>query len=133
MESEMSAFDDEMKAVLRDGQLPCAVAFDEGQKRELTAAQMGEWADANDVRISHCQLGLFGYGPKSEGKHKIVRPAATIKDDLAAALRAHARDGRIPCADVWAVAAAAGIARLDASAAAEALGLRVRPCQLGCF
>jgi hypothetical protein len=125
--------DDDMKRVLRDGQLPCAVAFDEGQKRGLTAAQIGEWADANEVRVSHCQLGLFGYGPKAEGKHKIVRPTEIVKDDLAAALRAHAREGRIPCADVWAVAAAAGIARLEASAAAEGLGLRVSQCQLGCF
>jgi hypothetical protein len=124
---------DDMKRVLRDGQLPCAVAFDEGQKRGLTAAQIGEWADANEVRVSHCQLGLFGYGPKAEGKHKIVRPAETVEDDLAAALRAHAREGRIPCADVWAVAAAAGIARLEASAAVEALGFRVSQCQLGCF
>ena len=129
----MSHFDEEMKQVLRGGQLPCVVAFDEAPKHGLTPAQIGEWADANHIRVSHCQLGLFGYGPKAEGKHKIVRPAETVKDELASALLAHARDGRITCADVWAVAEAAGVARLEASAAAEALGLRVSQCQLGCF
>lgn len=129
----MSRFDEEMKRVLRGGELPCAVAFEEAPKHGLTPAQIGEWAGANHVRVSHCQLGLFGYGPKAEGKHKIVRPAETVGAELASALLARALDGRIACVDVWAVAEAAGIARLEASAAAEALGLRVSQCQLGCF
>jgi hypothetical protein len=129
----MSTFDDDMRRVLRDGQLPCAVAFDEAQNQKLTAAQIGEWADANGIRVSHCQLGLFGYGSKVEGKHKIVRPAESPGDDVTASLRARVHDGRIACVDIWAVAAAVGIPRLEASAAAEALGLRVSQCQLGCF
>ncbi len=129
----MSSLDEQLKPVLRGGQLPCAVAFDEAPKLGVSPAQIGEWADANDVRVSHCQLGLFGYGPKAEGKHKIVHPAETVADELSSALLARAHDGRITCADVWIVAEAAGIARLDASAAAEALDLRVVQCQLGCF
>ena len=127
------SFTAEMQRVLRDGQLPCAVAFDEAEKRGISAGQIGDWADETGVRVSHCQLGLFGYGPKSEGKHKIVRPAEQVEAELAASLRARASDGRIACADVWAVAATAGISRLEASSAAEALGLRVSECQLGCF
>jgi hypothetical protein len=129
----MSSLDEELRLVLRDGQLPCAVAFDEALKHGLPAGQIGEWADVNVIRISHCQLGLFGYGPKAEGKHKIVHAAETVSGGLAAALRARAREGRVSCSDVWAIAAAQGVARLEASAAVEALCLRVSRCQLGCF
>jgi hypothetical protein len=90
---------------------------------------------ANDagIRISRCQLGLFGYGPKAEGKHKIVHAMDQVPERLAARLRGAADQEGITCQAVWAVADDLGFKRIEAAAAVEAMGLRVSRCQLGCF
>jgi hypothetical protein len=90
-------------------------------------------ADEAGIRISHCQLGLFGYGPKAEGRHKIVHPMDDVPQRLSAHVRAAAGGKGIPCAAVWEVADGLGFTRLEAGSAAEAMGLRVSDCQLGCF
>lgn len=118
---------------LEEGQLPCAEAHAVARHFDLDPLSVGLAADDAGIRISHCQLGLFGYGPKSEGKHKIVQPMENVPDELAARLRAAVHGSGITCADVWAIADDLEISRLEASNAVEALGLRVSRCQLGCF
>jgi len=118
---------------LLDGQLPCGQAMAIAADLGLSPAAVGAAANEADVRISHCQLGLFGYGPKAEGKHKIVQPMDAVSDELAKRIRAAATPAGIPCADLWAIAAGLHIRRMEASAAAETLGIRVSHCQLGCF
>jgi len=118
---------------LEEGRLPCAEAHAIARRFDLDPLSIGQAADDAGIRISHCQLGLFGYGPKSEGKHKIVRPMENVPDELAARLRAAVHGSGITCADVWGIADDLEISRLEASNAVEALGLRVSRCQLGCF
>lgn len=118
---------------LEDGKLGCAQAHALAAEFGLEPLAVGQAADAAGVRMFRCQLGLFGYGPKSEGKHKIVQPMATVPTGLADRLRAAAGPEGISCLDVWRVAGETGITRLEASGAVEALGLRVSTCQLGCF
>jgi hypothetical protein len=86
-----------------------------------------------DVRFSRCQLGLFGYGPKAEGLSKIVLPAAHVPDEIRAAIEAETVNDCIPCVRVWEIAARFKYPRLGLGNIIEAMGLRVMPCQLGCF
>jgi hypothetical protein len=118
---------------LQDGQLPCSHAFAVVHSLGTDPLSVGQTADATGIRISRCQLGLFGYGPKAEGKHKIVHPAERVPERLAARLRACANRDAITCAQVWQTADGLGYPRLQASAVVEAMGLRVTHCQLGCF
>ena len=118
---------------LRDGKLPCSQAHAIARQLDLPPLDVGLAANELDIRISHCLLGLFGYGPKAEGKHKIVQPMDEVPEDLAAALRAAADGQAITCTAIWQVADSLGYKRLKASAAVEALGLKVSRCQLGCF
>jgi len=118
---------------LVDGKLGCAQAHALAAEFGLEPLVVGQAANAAGVRVSHCLLGLFGYGPKSEGKHKIVQPMEAVPDELAGRLRAAAAPEGISCLDVWRIAAELGTTRLQASGAVEALGLRVSTCQLGCF
>lgn len=122
-----------MLARLRDGQLPCAQAHELAREFGLDPLQVGQAADEAGIRIGLCQLGLFGYGLKSEGRHKIVQPMDEVPGRLAARLRAAAGEDGISCADIWQIAAELGYRRLEVSGAVEALGLRVSLCQLGCF
>lgn len=118
---------------LKDSKLPCAVAFRIAQEHSVAPGEVGDLATGLDIRISHCQLGLFGYGPKAQGLHKIVRPAETVSADVEKALRDRTADGNITCIDAWAVAKKMRIPKMEVAAAIEALGLRLIQCQLHCF
>ncbi|HSJ58144.1 MAG TPA: hypothetical protein VLC95_13255 [Anaerolineae bacterium] len=118
---------------LQEGRLPCAEAHAIAGHFGVDPLSVGQAADDAGIRISRCQLGLFGYGPKAEGKHKIVQPMENVPEQLAARLRAAVHGSGISCTDVWDIADDLEISRLEASNAVEALGLRVSRCQLGCF
>lgn len=119
---------------LRDGQLPCNQAHAIAQLLHIEPLVVGLAANDAEIRISRCQLGLFGYGPKAEGKHKIVHAMEQVPERLAARLRAAAdENSQITCTALWQVADGLGYKRIEASSAAEAMGLKVSRCQLGCF
>ena len=118
---------------LEDGRLPCNRAHAIAKSLDLEPLQVGFAANESDIRISQCQLGLFGYGPKAEGKHKIVLPMDEVPERLAARLRAGADGENITCKAVWEVADGLGYKRIEASSAVETMGLRVSRCHLGCF
>jgi hypothetical protein len=116
-----------------EGKLPCAAAFVAVADLGVEPALVGEAADRMEIRLSRCQLGLFGYGPKAEGKHKIVEPADEVSSGLAQAIRDSASGGRLSCRAAWEIATALGIARMEVAAAAEFLEVKIGSCQLGAF
>jgi hypothetical protein len=126
---------------LEDGKLPCNRAFAIANQLDVEPLSVGMVANETGIRVSRCQLGLFGYGPKAEGKHKIVHPMDKVPERLAARLRAEAEalsqdpeaDKGITCTAIWRAADGLGYRRLEASSAVEAMGLKVSRCQLGCF
>jgi hypothetical protein len=118
---------------LEDGKLPCNYAFAIARTLEIEPLAVGQTANEAGIRISRCQLGLFGYGPKAEGKHKIVHAMEQVPERLAARLRAEAESNGISCRAIWRVADGLGYRRIEACSAVEAMGLRVSRCQLGCF
>lgn len=130
----MVSIAESIKASLVEGQLPCAVAFAIAEQSGADVLLVGQAADALDIRLSKCQLGLFGYGPKAEGKHRRVQPMRDVPPELAEAIRAGlGKDGRLSCATAWRIAAELGLARQAVSDAVEGLGLRIGQCQLGAF
>jgi hypothetical protein len=54
-----SALEEEVKAALVNGKLPCAVAFQIAKKRKVTPRQVGDMANRLNIRIVSCQLGCF--------------------------------------------------------------------------
>ena len=118
---------------LEGGHLTCHRAHTIAQELGVEPLEVGRAADNAGVRVSRCLLGLFGYGPKAEGKHKIVRPMAQVPPAIEAAIRAEAGEEGLPCLTVWRIADRLGHSRLEVSNAVEGLGLRVSHCQLGCF
>lgn len=118
---------------MEDGHLTCHRAHTIAQEMGVEPLEVGRAADEVEIRVSRCQIGLFGYGPKAEGKHKIVRPMAQVPPPLEAAIRAEAGEEDISCIAMWQIADRLGYSRLEVSNAVEGLGLRVSTCQLGCF
>jgi hypothetical protein len=53
------AVEDEMRASLVNGKLPCAVAFQIVKKLKVSPRQVGDAANRLKIKISSCQLGCF--------------------------------------------------------------------------
>lgn len=111
------------------GEISCAKA--EGVARDLKAdmGEVGRTLDLLEIRIVQCQLGLFGFGERK----KAVTPAETVPAGLRDAINAALAEGCLSCKDAWDIARKAETARMAISSACEAMGIRIKPCQLGAF
>ena len=117
-----------------DGQLACTDAHALAKRLGVASIEVGKAVNrATSLRFYRCQLGVFGYGPKPEGKHKIITAAARVPDDIGDAIKARVRNGAISCKAVWELADEFKYPRLGMANICEALELQIRPCQLGCF
>ncbi|MGD8366666.1 MAG: hypothetical protein PVG78_03405 [Desulfobacterales bacterium] len=125
--------DPEIAAALKTrgkgGELACAVAFAIAEELGKPPGLVGEAADLLGLRLVKCQLGLFGYAPVK----KIVKPKRPEDPALAAAIREAAAEGRLSCRTAWQIAARFGLRKMAVSSACEALGQKIKPCQLGAF
>lgn len=112
-----------------DGRLTCTVAHAVADAFKVAPAEVGKTADLLELRIVECQMGLFGYSPEK----RIVKAADTVSQELRDQLDRLGSDGRISCATCWKIAETLGIEKMAVSSACEALGLKVKHCQLGAF
>jgi hypothetical protein len=53
------ALEEEMRASLVNGKLPCAVAFKIARKFKVSPKQVGDAANRLNIKIASCQLGCF--------------------------------------------------------------------------
>ncbi|HPJ97115.1 MAG TPA: hypothetical protein PK022_07375 [Syntrophales bacterium] len=94
-----------------------------------TIQEVGVALDLLETRISFCQMGLFGFSPDKQ----IVRPAGTVDETLKKAIEVKLQNGRLSCAESWAIADEFNLPRMAVSEACEALKIKIKPCQLGAF
>jgi hypothetical protein len=114
--------------------LPCAVAHYIAADLDVSPRQVGKVADQEEgARITQCQLGLFGYAKKGTPAYKILKPMDPLPKALAQAIQAAAQEGRVSCVKLWQVAEQFDLSRHEIGNAADTLGFKVKPCQLGCF
>jgi hypothetical protein len=118
-----------VKEKSRDGQLPCAVAFKIAEELDISPAEIGVTLDLLEIKISKCQIGIFGY----DKGNKIAGPMTRIPDKLEITIRQNLSGGKLPCANAWQIAEMMGIGKMDVTSACDALGIKVSPCQLGAF
>jgi hypothetical protein len=91
--------------------------------------ETGRTIDILNIKISKCQLGLFGYGETK----KIVQPAKEVTKELKEKITSSLKDGNLSCAAAWKIAEELNIPRMKVCADCEALEIKVKPCQLGAF
>jgi len=89
-------------------------------------------ADRLGVRIVECQLGLFGYSIPHTPDDKQLEVGANVPHDLVQKLK-HRSGGSLSCAEAWAIAKDCGVDRRTVGAVADAMGIHLTNCQLGCF
>jgi hypothetical protein len=124
-----SAVKEAICAAAPEGSLSCAAAFEIVARTGRPPADIGRAADRLQISLVKCQLGLFGYTPDK----KIVNAAPAMKPELAAAIQEKLQNGRLACSQAWDLAITFNLPRMAVSAACEALGVKIKPCQLGAF
>ncbi len=118
----------------KEGQIHCAVGHRIAARVGVEPLFVGKQADELGIRISHCQLGLFGYTPKKGMPgYRVVKKLDNRPDAAFASVRKAAEHGRIPCLTLWRLATQYGHTKRDMGNIAETLELKITPCQLGCF
>jgi hypothetical protein len=119
---------------LEGGRLACAAACEAAAELGVPPLEVGRTADRMQVRLTACQLGLFGYPghAKAWGAAGAADPAPP--DGLTEALLAARSDrGEISCARLWHEAERFSVPRVQAGWLADRLGIKVRDCHLGTF
>jgi len=126
MKQEIAA---QIKGSLTEGRLPCASALKIARRLRVSPHQVSEVANELDVKISRCQLGLFGYGSRGN----LLEPTQEGREELEARIRDRVVETCLPCTTAWDIARELTIERIDVGRAAEGLSIRITQCQLGCF
>ena len=120
---------EQIKEKAIEGHLPCALAFKIAGDLNVSPAEVGVSLDLLEIKISKCQIGIFGYGKGD----KIAKPLGQIPDYLEKSIRENLGDGKLPCRIVWQIAERQGIGKMEVTAACDALEIKISPCQLGAF
>lgn len=114
----------------KEGSITCAAAHTIARKAACAPIVVGMNIDLLEKRIRRCQLGLFGYGVK---KKKAVKPAAMVAAPLKRAIKKTMQDDHLTCLAAWELAKTLGLTKLELASACEAMGVRIKRCQLGAF
>ena len=114
---------------VKENKIPCAVAFEIAKELQVSADAVGMTVDLINYRLVKCQLGLFGYQPKK----KIVKPQNKVSEDLKDAISDALVQGRLSCKSAWDIASRFKVHKMKVSGACEAMGVKIKPCQLGAF
>ncbi|MDX9785505.1 MAG: hypothetical protein RBT11_01925 [Desulfobacterales bacterium] len=119
----------EITTKIINGELPCVLAFDIATRLNIKPAEVGVTCDLMNLKISKCQLGLFGYHLEHKVASGKKEPVALLKDALMAAQFNH----RITCETAWNIAAELKVGKIAVGNGCEALGIKIKACQLGVF
>lgn len=112
-----------------DGKISCAAVFKIASDQGVSLSEAGKTLDLLGVKLTKCQLGLFGHSPQV----RIVLPSERISPVLKSAIQDCLVEGRLPCANAWKIAKDLKIEKMELSCAAEAMKIRIKPCQLSVF
>ena len=113
----------------KNEKVPCAVAFKIAEALQISPETVGKTADLMNYKLMKCQLGLFGYQPKK----KIAKPQDGIKADVKDAVSNALVQGRLSCKRAWDIASRLHVGKMTVSGACEAMGVKIKDCQLGAF
>jgi hypothetical protein len=113
----------------KDGTISCAATHKIVRDCSVNPEEAGKVIDAEEVQITHCQLGIF--------KHSADRSSSSAQvemtPEIEIALTSLMVDKRLTCEAAWSVADRFGLTKLQVGAACDQLGIKIKACQLGTF
>ena len=124
--------DDLKKEILehiKNNSIACKKAEEIAEEMGFSLEETGRTIDILNIKITKCQLGLFGYGETQ----KIVQPAKEISPELKESISSALENGMLSCNAAWNIAGKLNISRTKVASACEAMQIKIKPCQLGAF
>ena len=118
-----------VKRKVEKRKITCAAAHQIAQKLHKKPAEVGIVIDLLEIKISRCQLGLFGYYPKK----KIVEQGDPVPQELKEKIKNSVVNHKIGCLACWKIADSMDISKLSVAQACETLAIMISDCQLGAF
>jgi hypothetical protein len=119
---------DILKEKAVDSKISCSKIFEIVNDYTFFPDIVGIAMNQQKIKITHCQLGLFGY---PEGK-KIAK-VESVPEILEDKIYYYMEDDKLPCIAAWDIASELKITKLEVTAACEKLGIKIGYCQLGAF
>lgn len=122
-----------LKQIVKENNISCVAAHKSARDLSVSPCDIGVQADLMELRITHCQLGLFGY----KGGEKKIDLGVEIPSAMDQAIEKIVENSdnkdRISCLEAWNLAEKLGAEKIDVASACEKKEIRIKPCQLGAF
>ena len=118
-----------LQAIARNGCITCRQAHDVARRQNVSPHLVGVGLDLLELRITRCQLGLFGYSPGKKGFDAAVDVPAGLEAGIASRLTAE----RVACREAWDLAERLKCSKIAVAAVCDTQGVKIGPCQLGAF
>ena len=123
-----------IRARLEDGRLTCPAAFAVADEVACPPSAVGETADALTIKLTACQLGLFGFPGHAKGWAAAGVASLPVAEGLEQAIRDERDEqGEIGCVELWRLAVRFDVSRMQLGYVTDRLGIPIRRCQLGAF
>jgi len=125
---------DAVRARLEEGRLPCEAAHAAADALGVEPIEVGRTADQLRIRLTACQLGLYGFPGHAKGWEAVDVASRPVPDGLEGALLAARNErGEISCDRLWRQAERFSVPLIHVGYLADRLGIKIRSCQLGAF
>ncbi|MCK5098905.1 MAG: hypothetical protein KAR45_12435 [Desulfobacteraceae bacterium] len=121
--------EEKLKKDSEKGNISCPVVHSIAHTLSTTPDKIGIQADLLEMRILHCQIGLFGWDPLG----KLIDKNVDISEALEQELKNTVDNNRITCLGCWDIAKKLKIKKLDVASACEKKGIKIKKCQIGAF
>ncbi|OGO31521.1 MAG: hypothetical protein A2Z29_10610 [Chloroflexi bacterium RBG_16_56_11] len=125
----LAQLEDAIKASLREGYLPCAIAFKIASEAGVPKIAVGDMTDRLGVRVANCQIGCFKVDKTihdkpagEEADKRIVNALASLKEK-----------DELTCANVHSLARQLNLTPMSVADVANTRNWKIHVCQLGCF
>jgi hypothetical protein len=125
----LSKLEEAVKASLKEGYLPCPVAWKLAKDAGVPKIAVGEITDRLGIRVTDCQLGCFKldktvqeYPPDTDVDSEVVSRLETLKEN-----------NKLTCAGVFDLARQLKLKPMAIADMMNIRKLKIHDCQLGCF
>ncbi len=120
---------EKIKDTAKDKKISCAEAHNIAGHLKVSPAEVGATIDLLEIRITQCQLGLFGHG-----KEKNIPPLLEkMNPEVESAIKSSLVNGRLACITAWEISKRFKISKPVIAAVCESMKIKISPCQLGAF
>ena len=121
-----------VKSRVQNERISCRAAHEAAAEIGVGPDIIGRTLDLLEIRITGCQLGLFGHkGGGEHGKAELKMPENAA--EISRLIRQKAGNNGISCLELWLIADENGCTKPEAAAVCDDCNVNISGCQLGAF